>query len=95
MTSIHADREAYALERRHVRKKGKKPLNGFALDITVRFNTHGVPFLEDHNGDLGTMPFHDVNELIGWLGERISTITTSTMRPPLRAKTVQARSRHR
>ncbi len=71
MTSIHADREAYALERRYVRRKGKKPLNGFALDITVLFNTHGVPFLEDHNGDLGKMPFHDVDEFIGWLSEHV------------------------
>lgn len=71
MTSIHPDREAYALERRYVRRKGKKPLKGFALDITVRFNAEGVPFLQDHNGELGTMPFHDVDEFIGWLGENI------------------------
>ena len=71
MTSIHTDREAYALARRYVSKKGKKPLKGFALDITIRFNAEGVPFLQDHNGNLGTVPFHNTDELVRWLDEHI------------------------
>jgi hypothetical protein len=73
MTSIHADlpEEAYELTRRYVSKRGQKPLKGFALDITVRFNTDGVPFLEDHNGELGTMPFPDVDKFIDWFRYKV------------------------
>jgi hypothetical protein len=71
MTSIRTDREAYSLTRRYLSKKGKKPLKGFALDLTIRFNTDGVPFLQDHNGELNTMPFQNVDQMIGWLGEHI------------------------
>ncbi|HTZ65719.1 MAG TPA: hypothetical protein VMB51_16590 [Solirubrobacteraceae bacterium] len=73
MTSIHADQpqEAYELSRRYTSKRGQKPLKGFALDLTVRFNSDGVPFLQDHNGDLGTMPFHNVDEFTDWLAYKI------------------------
>jgi hypothetical protein len=73
MTSIHADlpQEAYALARRYTSKRGRKPLKGFALDLTVRFNSDGVPFLQDHNGDLGTMPFHNVDEFTEWFAYKI------------------------
>ena len=63
MTTILADRNTYAIRPRFMRKKGGKPLNGFALDITIRFNTDGVPFLEDHNGVRNTMPFANLDDL--------------------------------
>ena len=71
MTPIRADRETYAIERRTQSKKGQKPLKGFAIDITVRFNTDGHPFLQDHNSDGNTMPFNYVSELTAFVGKEI------------------------
>src|SRR3954454_19031504 len=72
MTEIRADRTTYAIERRYRSKKGGKPLKGFALDITVRFNTDGHPFLQDHNSGNGPMPFNTVDELKRFLTDEIS-----------------------
>jgi hypothetical protein len=60
MAGIPADRTQYRLNRRYKSKKGGKPLKGFALDVTVRFNTYGTPFVQDHNGDV--MPFNDLGQ---------------------------------
>jgi hypothetical protein len=71
MTSIRPDRSTYALERRYGHKKGGKPLKGFALDITIRFNTEGVPFLQDLNSNRNVMPFTNVDDLMEFLDEQI------------------------
>lgn len=71
MTGIRADRTTYAVERRYQSKKGGKPLKGFALDITIRFNTTGSPFLQDHNSDNGPMPFNTLDELKDFIAEQI------------------------
>lgn len=71
MTGIRADRTTYAIERRYQSKKGGKPLKGFALDLTIRFNTDGHPFLQDHNGD-GPMPFNTVDELQEFVATEIA-----------------------
>jgi hypothetical protein len=71
MTGIPADRTKYAIERRYQSKKGGKPLKGFALDLTIRFNTDGHPFLQDHNGN-GPMPFNTVDELWDFLSSEIA-----------------------
>ena len=46
MTPIPADHEDSSLKPRFVRKKSTKPLKGFALRLSLRFNSEGVPFLE-------------------------------------------------
>ena len=71
MTGIRADRETYGLERRYVSKKGQKPLKGFALDTTIRFNTDGVPFVQDHNSKLGPMPFDSVEAVAEFVRKQI------------------------
>jgi hypothetical protein len=71
MTGIPADRTTYALGRRYTSKKGGKPLKGFALDLTIRFNTTGVAFLQNHNGDAGPMPFSELDELKQFIGDEI------------------------
>ena len=71
MTGIRADRTTYAIDRRYESKKGGKPLKGFALDITMRFNTDGHPFLQDHNSDGGPMPFNTVDELAKFVSDEI------------------------
>jgi hypothetical protein len=71
MTGIRADRTTYAIERRYQSKKGGKPLKGFALDITVRFNTDGHPFLQDLNSSKGPMPFNTLEELKGFIDGEI------------------------
>jgi hypothetical protein len=70
MTGIPADRTQYRLERRYKSKKGGKPLKGFALDVTIRFNTYGTPFVQDHNGN-GPMPFNTLDELGDFISEQI------------------------
>lgn len=70
MTAIRADRTTYTIERRTQHKKGQKPLTGFAVDITVRFNKDGHPFLQDHNSD-GPMPFNYVEELTEFITTQI------------------------
>jgi hypothetical protein len=71
MTPIRADRSTYGLERRYTSKKGGKSLKGFALDVTIRFNTYGTPFVQDHNSGQGPMPFNTVAELCDFIGEQI------------------------
>jgi hypothetical protein len=71
MTKIRADRTRYAIDRRYQSKKGGKPLKGFALDITIRFNTDGHPFLQDHNSN-GPMPFNTVDELQDFVAQEIA-----------------------
>ncbi len=69
MTEIPADRPKYRIERRYQHKKGSKPLKGFALDITMRFNKDGSPFLQDHNGT--TMPFNTLDQLKAFVADEI------------------------
>jgi hypothetical protein len=71
MTQIRADHTEYSIERRHQRKKGGKPLKGFALDVTIRFNSDGTPFVQDHNSAHGTMPFNSVDEVRKFIGDEI------------------------
>lgn len=46
-------------------------MKGFALDLTVRFSTNGMPFLQDHNSTHGTMPFNTVSEVRAFISEEI------------------------
>lgn len=71
MTSIRADGEGYRLRRRLRQKKGGKPLDGFAMDIVVRFNAEGSASVQDLNSDRNTMRFASVDDLVGWLGAEI------------------------
>ncbi len=71
MTPIRPDRTTYAIERRYASKKGGSPLKGFALDTTIRFNTDGHPFLQDHNSNTGTMPFNTVQEVARFVADEI------------------------
>lgn len=52
----------YGIERRTQRKKGKDPLSGYAMDITIRVNAGGAYFLQDHNADRNVMPFNNREE---------------------------------
>jgi hypothetical protein len=70
MAGIPADRTQYRLNRRYASKKGGKPLKGFALDVTIRFNTYGTAFIQDHNGE-GPMPFDTVDEAREFVGDWI------------------------
>lgn len=70
MTGIPADRTTYHLERRYRHKRANKDLSAFALDITLRFNQHGTPFLEDHNGG-GPMPFNNLDEVVRFISDEI------------------------
>lgn len=70
MTGIPADRTTYRLERRYRHKRASKPLSAFALDITLRFNKYGTPFLEDHNGG-GPMPFNTLDEVVTFVSDEI------------------------
>lgn len=56
---------AYKLIPRYTHKRGDKPLSGFALDLTIRFNKTGAAFLQDHNGmeNPSTYPHNDLAEL--------------------------------
>ncbi|MGO9462975.1 MAG: hypothetical protein ACLQVF_02265 [Isosphaeraceae bacterium] len=71
MTSIRPDRDSYALQRRYVRKKGGKPLKGFAMDLVVRFNSEETAFLQDLNSDRNVMPFTNVDDLVIFLAGEI------------------------
>jgi hypothetical protein len=71
MTGIPPDRTTYALERRYSSKKGGKPLKGFALDLTIRFNSTGTAFVQNHNGDRGPMPFNTLEELKQFVSDEI------------------------
>jgi hypothetical protein len=71
MTPIPADRNSYRLQSRYASKKGGKPLKGFALDLTLRFNTDGTPFLQDHNSERNVMPFTNLGDLRRFLDEHI------------------------
>jgi hypothetical protein len=88
MTSIRPDRSSYALQRRLTHKKGGKPLEGYAIDIVVRFNKEGVPFLQDLNSDRNVMPFTNVGDLRRFLDEQIERNyiahfgATAPMMPP-------------
>jgi hypothetical protein len=70
MAGIPADRAQYRLMRRHRSKNGGKPLKGFALDLTIRFNSNGTVFVQDINGD-ATMPFASMEQardfIVSWL----------------------------
>ena len=71
MTKIRADHTTYAVQPRYVSKKGGKALKGFALDISIRFNVDGTPFVQDHNSAGGTMPFNATSELLEFLDAEI------------------------
>jgi len=62
MTPIHPDHGDKRLTARYVRKKSTKPLKGCALDICIRFNKDGVPFLDDLNTDHDVRPFTNVSK---------------------------------
>jgi hypothetical protein len=47
--AIRADRTSWELAPRYKNKRSGKPLAGFALDFTIRFNRDGAAFLQDHN----------------------------------------------
>jgi hypothetical protein len=57
----------YTLTPRFKHKQTGKPLSGFAVDLTLRFNKDGAGFLQDHNfvGDTGdgTFPHNNLAEL--------------------------------
>jgi hypothetical protein len=62
--AIRANRTKYNLTPRYKHKRGGKPLSGFALDITIRFNSEGKAFLQDHNlAGANVMPFNELDEL--------------------------------
>ena len=67
---IQPDKTQYALKRRYGHKSSDKALKGFALDLTLRFNTDGHPFLDDHNGN-GVMPFNTVDEVADFVAAEI------------------------
>jgi hypothetical protein len=71
MTSIHPDRDSYALRRRYTSKKGQKPLKGFAMDLVIRFNSEGTAFLQDLNSDRNVMPFTNVDDLLEFLDAEV------------------------
>jgi hypothetical protein len=71
MTPIPADHEEGSLKPRFVRKKSTKPLKGFAVDLSLRFNSEGVPFLEDLNSKSNVRPFTNVTDLLVTLGSEI------------------------
>jgi hypothetical protein len=54
----------YRLARRTKNKRGGGPLSGYALDITIRVNSQGAYFLQDHNSDRNVMPHNDRDELV-------------------------------
>ncbi len=58
------------LTRRYVHRDSDKKLKGFALDITLRFNSDGHAFLDDKNGD-GLMPFGTVDEVADFVAAEI------------------------
>jgi hypothetical protein len=62
--------QQYKLNRRYVHKNSDQALKGFALDLTLRFNTDGHPFLDDLNGD-GVMPFNTVDEVADFVAAEI------------------------
>jgi hypothetical protein len=74
MTPIPADHEDNHLKPRFVRKKSTKPLKGFALDLSLRFNSEGVPFLEDLNSNQNVRPFTNVTDLLVTLGAEIKEL---------------------
>jgi hypothetical protein len=74
MTPIPADHEDNRLKPRFVRKKSTKPLKGFALDLGLRFNSEGVPFLEDLNSNQNVRPFTNVTDLLVTLGAEIKEL---------------------
>jgi hypothetical protein len=62
--AIRANRTKYNLTPRYKHKRGGKSLSGFALDVTIRINSEGTAFLQDHNlVGANVMPFNDLNEL--------------------------------
>ncbi len=62
--AIRAHRTKYNLTPRYKHKRGGKPLSGFALDLTIRFNSEGTAFLQDHNlAGPNVMPFTNLDEL--------------------------------
>jgi hypothetical protein len=62
--AIRADCTKYNLTPRYTHKRGNKPLSGFALDITIRFNSEGTAFLQDHNLEgANVMPFTTLDQL--------------------------------
>ena len=68
MAGIPADRAQYRLTRRHKSKRDGRPLKGFALDLTIRFNSNGTAFVQDHNGD-ATMPFTTMEQARDFITE--------------------------
>ena len=70
MTEIPADQKTkYKLERRYERKKGGKPLSGYAHDLTIRFNAEGTPFVDDQNGD--PLVFNTYDEMKSFLDHEL------------------------
>jgi hypothetical protein len=64
----------YKIERRRKNLQTGKPLNGIAIDLILRFNKDGHPFLQDKNAEPGrnVMPFNDVEEVMEFISAEIS-----------------------
>lgn len=78
--AIRRDRSSWSIEPRHVRarhtyERGSACLNGFAVDLSVRFSDDGgSAFLEDHNstGTADVMRFGTLDELFAFLTSEIT-----------------------
>jgi hypothetical protein len=64
----------YRIERRTKHLQSGKKLNGIAIDLILRFNKDGHPFLQDKNATPGrnVMPFNDVEEVMEFITAEIS-----------------------
>jgi hypothetical protein len=63
--------EPYRLQRRTRKKGGSGELSGYALDLTIRVNSEGAYFLQDHNSRRNVMPHSDREDLVETLVEQL------------------------
>jgi hypothetical protein len=70
MTETPEGPTKYETHRRYQHKRAKKPLSGFALDWTIRFNHQQSAFLDDHNGG-DPMVFNDLEEITNFIREEL------------------------
>jgi hypothetical protein len=63
--------EPYRLQRRTKKKGGGGDLSGYALDISIRVNSEGAYFLQDHNSKRNTMPHTDREDLLITLAQEL------------------------
>lgn len=56
--------EPYRINRRTKHKTTGKDLSGYAVDVTIRVNSDGAYFLQDHNSDRNVMPHNNREELV-------------------------------